>query len=903
MGTDVSRNQPRHQIRVAMTIRDLRLRVRALLSPRKVERELDDELAFHIECETQKLMASGLSAAAARQRARARFGPVPLAADQCRDKRGISFFETLVRDVSFALRTLRRAPLVAVTVVATIALGLGVVTVAFTFFNAFFFQVDAVRNPGELFSVERLERPDSSSEVPFSRAEYEAIRRDTDVFTDVAADRPSFPTRIDGRAAVGMFVSGNFFEVLGVTATRGRILTEADNEGGGRAVVVLSHEGWTQLFAADPAVIGRQLVLNGHPYAVAGVMPEGFRGLRQQPPHYWAPLALLEQFRPAETRDQGWVEVIGRLKPDTSPGAAAAALSAWASAQPGIRKPENGIVHVILRESRGVIAEHRGEAMAVFAPILFAFGLILMIGCANVANLLLARGLLRNREIGVRLSLGATRWRIVRQLLTENLVLALIAAALAFLVSRALLAGSIHLVTSILPPEFTEPTDSAELAIPPGDWRVWTFLVGGAVLSTVMFGLLPALHSTRLELVRAMRGEVTKDARPSRVRQMLIGSQVTASALLLVCAAVFLRSTYSSATAEVGLRTDDTLVVRRITESVRPAMVRAIKDHPSIVSVAASWPDPLHGGVSRDATVGAATLEVGCKLVSPEYFDLLGINVLRGRLFAADERSPAAGAIVVSDAVARRFWPNGDPLGQTIRLGAASGGATEAEGEPQIPAQVYTVIGVVRDVRSALKMFDFGYAGVYLPTTAEQAQTSFIVRVHGDPDAIRPTLLDAFMKVDPALGEIASMRMLAGLEGAILEVFFWIAVILSSLALALTISGLFSVLSYLVEQRRGEIGVRMALGATPRDIMRLVLSQSMRPIAAGVVVGGALAAVTAIVLLATPLAEMIGTLVHPFDPLAYASSLSVIIATCLVAALLPARRAAHINPIATLRAD
>jgi putative ABC transport system permease protein len=182
---------------------------------------------------------------------------VPLAADRCRDQRGISFVETLARDV----------------------------TVAFTFFNAFFFQVDAVRNPGELFAVERLDRPGSRHEVPFSRSEYEAIRRETDVFTDVAAARPSFPTRIDGRAAVGMFVSGNFFDLLGVTAARGRTLTEADNNDGGRAVIVLSHEGWEQLFDADPAVVGRQLVLDGRPYVVIGVMRQGFRGLRQAPPH------------------------------------------------------------------------------------------------------------------------------------------------------------------------------------------------------------------------------------------------------------------------------------------------------------------------------------------------------------------------------------------------------------------------------------------------------------------------------------------------------------------------------------------------------------------------------------------------------------------------------------------
>ena len=454
--------------------------------------------------------------------------------------------------------------------------------------------------------------------------------------------------------------------------------------------------------------------------------------------------------------DQGWVDVVGRLKPGTSQDAAAAALTAWASAQrpperPREGGPDHGVVHVRLRESRGVLSKDRAEAMLVFMPIFFAFGLILMIGCANVANLLLARGLSRHREIGVRLSLGATRGRIVRQLLTENLLLALVAAVLAFFVSRALLAGSLHMAMSILPPEFVEPTDSAELSVPAGDWRVLAFLFGGAFVSTVMFGLVPALHSTRLELVRAMRGEVTRDARPSRVRQVLIGTQVTASALLLVCAAVFLRSTYSAATADVGVRTDDTVVVSGLSEPARPAMLHAIRDHPSTAAVAASWPQPTHGGLSTDASVGDTTLGVGCKLVSPEYFDLLGIKVLRGRLFAPDERSPAAGVVVISDAVAQRFWPNGDALGQLLRLGGASGGAADDEGAPQVPARLFTVIGVVRDVHSALRIFDFGYSGIYLPTTPEQARTSLVLRVHGDPDTARRTLLDALTKVDPAL--------------------------------------------------------------------------------------------------------------------------------------------------------
>jgi predicted permease len=482
-----------------MKVSDLKLRARALVMPGKIERELDNELAFHIECETRKLMAAGLTGAAARQRALARFGPVPLAADQCRDERGISFFETLARDITFAFRTFRRAPLVALTVVSTIALGLGVVAVAFTFFNMFFFRVDSVRNPDELFAVERPTRPDFHGDVPFSWAEYEAIRRETDVFTDVVAAHPSIATRINGRAARGTFVSGNFFDMLGVTATRGRTLTQADNDGG-RPAVVLSRRGWEKFFAFDlgssqtPAsqqpeeAIGQQLFINGQPYRVVGVMPKDFRGLSQEPQDYWAPLALLDHVRPVVKPNESWVDVIGRLKPGTSAAAATAALTAWALAEPTIRKPEDGVIQLYLRESRGVIAKDRGEAMVVFMPILFAFGLILMIGCANVANLLLARGLSRHREIGVRLSLGASRRRIVRQLLTENFLMALAAAALGFLVSRALLAGSVHMVLSLLPPEFVE---SMDVAVPPGDWRVWAFLFGGAFVATVMFGLPP----------------------------------------------------------------------------------------------------------------------------------------------------------------------------------------------------------------------------------------------------------------------------------------------------------------------------------------------------------------------------------------------------------------------------
>ncbi len=316
-----------------MNLRDLLLRIRALAAPHRVERELDEELAFHIERETQKHIAAGLRPTDARTRARARFGPVPLAADQCRDARGTNIVDDLTRDILYAFRTFRRAPLTAITIVATVALGLGLITVVFTIYNIAFLRVDAVRDPGELFVVERPTAPGADASLPFTRAEYDAIRRETAVFTDAFA-MLRLRTRIDGRPMTTALVTGNFFPVLGVHAALGRSLTPDDDErSAGRPVIVLSHRGWNKLFAGDPLVIGRSVRVNGLPYEIVGVMPDGFRGLGIGPPDYWAPLALAGRFRDdyAGSEAKIPIDVVGRLKPGMSPESATAALTVWAS--------------------------------------------------------------------------------------------------------------------------------------------------------------------------------------------------------------------------------------------------------------------------------------------------------------------------------------------------------------------------------------------------------------------------------------------------------------------------------------------------------------------------------------------------------------------------------------------
>ena len=882
-----------------MNLRDLKLRLRALIAPRRIERELDDELAFHLERETQKHLAAGLSPEEARNRALAGFGSVPLVADQCHDARGTAFIEGCVRDILYAFRTFRRAPLAAFTIVTTVALGLGLVAVIFTVLNAFLFRVDAVPNVDELFAVERPRTTDGDR-VPFTRPQYEAMRRETNVFVDAFAMLPDLDTRIDGRMMAGTLVSGNFFQVLGVNAALGRTLTPADDEKfAPRPVMVLSHRGWSQLFANDPAVLGRRLLVSGSPYEIVGVMPPGFRGLAVGAPDYWAPLSLLGQFRPIHAGRENYVgiEMIGRLKPGLSRRTALAGLIVWDSG--GSAAVDRRGANITLEPRRGTLPQP-AEALILFTPLFFAFGLILLIGCANVANLLLARGISRQREIGVRLSLGASRRRIIRQLLTESLLLALASAALGFLIAHIAQRVAIYAVTSTMPPDLGDVRLDGVAA----DWRVVLFLVGGAIASTLFFGLAPALQATRIELVRAVRGEVTRDARPGRARQALIGVQVTASALLLICAAIFLRSAFTSTSFDPGIRTADTVAIEIVNEPLREAMVQAVTADPWVAAMAASWPDalgrPRVAFAEGDAAVGRAT--VSYKFVSPEYFSVMGIDVVKGRPFSQTERDPNTAVVVVSNAVARQLWPTSEAVGQVLHLEPDPNSETRRVDEPPLPLRTFTVVGVVRDV-PGFRFADFKEAGVYVPTSAAMAETSLTVRVHGHPDQARTALLQRLTAVDPNMGQVITMRTVARMETYFLQIAFWVTLVLGGLALILTLSGLFSVLSYLVEQRMKEIGVRMALGATTSNVGRLVLLQSVRPVCFGLIAGAGMALGLAILLLWTPAASFIGSIVQVFDPLAYVASLALIVTACVVAALIPALRAARIDPMTALRQE
>jgi predicted permease len=930
-----------------MTWRSLKLRVRALLSRGRVERELEEEIAFHLERDTHKHLADGLSPDAARALARVRFGSGVVTAEACRDERGTRWVENIVRDVMYAVRMFRRTPMAALAIVVTLALGLSLVTVVYTCLDALIFRVDAVRNPRELFAVERLRAKGGDGEGDrgtFTRLQYEALVRETSVFADAYAILPDVDTRVEGRTLTGALVSGNFFRVLGVSAALGRTLTVADEPRGGvggNPVIVLSRDGWARNFASDPGVIGRTVQLNGTTFEIVGVMPEGFRGLSVSAPDYWAPLSLVGRIRRGDAghEDAVGIGIIGRLRPGLPREQALAELVVWDARQIDRAAGDRPLASLTLEPRLGTAPVD--EAMWLLAPLFFSFSLILLIGCANVANLLLARAVARQREIGIRLATGASRRRIVGQLLTESLLLAFVSAAVAFVLSRLALDAIGFAVMHTIPPDLGD----IRFDIPPAGWRIAVFLVAGAFATTLAFALAPALQSTRVELVRAMRGEVVRDARPSRTRNVLIALQVTASVLLLICAAVFLRSALTAATFDPGIRTSDTVTFDIANEQTRRMTLDAVTREPTVASTAASFPSALgwRNAFARAGAAESSTSPLAYKFVSPEYFDVLGIAIVRGRAFTQSERSATSAVAVISESAARQLWPDGEAVGQILQLepdadpsaanagdsansrdaGAAkagdspnSSGARAANAasaanaahkqntdrEPTLLSRSVVVVGVARDVRG-FRFFRFKEPMVYVPIGADAARTSLTMRVHGDPELARRALVDRLAIIDANIRQVITLRTFAGMEMYFLRAGFWLTLALGVLALLLTLSGLFSVLSYLVEQRGKEIGVRMALGATRRQIGLLVLKQLARPVSAGLLAGATLAAALGAALLATPIAAQISASVRLFDPIAYTASLTCIITACACAALIPALRAGRIDPVATLRRD
>ena len=551
-------------------------RFRRWIGRRQFEADLAEEIRIHREMERDYRAAGGEGRF---------FGSEALVLEQSREAWGFGWLDSLSQDMRYAWRGIRRAPGFALTVIGTIGLGLGINTALFTIFNTYVFRTIAVSDPHNLYEF-WWESKDGTWRATWSQ--FQALRRENNVFTDVAA-YDSLYAPLDGRPAAGETVSGNYFALLAPGARLGRLIQPDDAD-----VVVLSYDTWRNSFGADPEILGRKLRLRGRAVEVIGVAPRGFTGVGDVVRDFWVKGTL-----PATAAGpQPLTRLLGRLRPGVTPEAARSAVLAWAQDETSNLVPERRAARARI-VSRATPIEYSPRMLAALSPLFAAFGLVLAIACANVSNMMLARALARQREIAIRVSLGAGRARLVRQLLTESLLLAFPAAAAGMAIAQGTLRFGIWLLFHTLPPAFVWFVKIPSIET---DWRVFAFVLAAAVCAALLFGLVPALQTTRSRLVEANRGDFSSDYRPSRLRNVLVAGQVTVCVLLLICSAVALRSQRRVSSQDIRIRTAgvfDLLLAKGLTTTG----VERLRASAGIEAVAAAWRAPVESDLVKLAVI------------------------------------------------------------------------------------------------------------------------------------------------------------------------------------------------------------------------------------------------------------------------------------------------------------
>jgi len=783
------------------------------------------------------------------------------------------------------------------TVVVAIGLGLGLNAALFTIFNAYYFRTLPVREPDSLYEFSWRDR--SGEDHLSSWPEYQEFVRDNSAFSEALAYQRT-EVLLNDRHLFGHLVTGEYFQMLGVDAALGRTLLPDDCSAPGRdPVIVLSFKAWENLFGSAHDIIGKKVLIRGYPFEVVGVAREGFTGLGGRPTDFWVPVTMAARFDdgpdlfgPEHPRS---VSIVGRLKKGFNVDQAQAGVTLWAqrftSGSPNAEKATSGNL-----TSRATAKPFNYKTALTFSPLLIAFAFVLLIACANVANMMLARAMSRQREIGTRLSLGASRGRLIRQLLTESVLLALPAALVGFVVSQVTIRLCLRAMLATLPPQAVDFVRVVPLT---PDSRVFGATLGAALVAALLFGLVPAMQATRADILSALKGDVISGTGSSRLRSSLVVGQVTVCALLLITAGILLRGVSHVQnlldTSELSSR--DVLEVT-VQEKSRERLVGRLSNEPLVQTLAAARNAPIERkpSVLVMPDEGGTRINIFANNVSPKYFTVFEIPILRGRNFNADEVRSGSPVAIVSQSVANQLWPNQEAVGHSLRLVADR----SAGGSSLCRYQTVNVIGIAHDEISRWISNGEDKTMVYFPGNPQTAGNELFVRVNGDLETARRILRADLTAIDPqALGEIRKIQIQEWVAENVysFRVAFWMSSGVGLLALLLTLSGIYGVVAYLVSQRTKEIGIRMALGATSRSVTALVLKQSMK---LGII-GSALG-----ILLAFGVSKILASglvMINTFDWLAYICGLLVVLAACAAASYLPSRRAARIDPLTTLRYD
>ena len=730
-------------------------------------------------------------------------------------------------DIRYALRGFRKSPGFALAVIGTIGAALGLNTTAFTVFDAYALRAFAVHDPWALYGFTWHGK--NAQGHRFTWAQYQDLATRKSPFSDVIAT-DNLQADVDGRTLFGQLVSANYFTMLGAGVVAGRPLLSEDGTAPESAAMVISYDAWKNKFGGDPALVGRTVHLRGHAFEVVGIANPAFSGLESFPCGFWIPLAMhaaVQDGRDLFAMPQPErLKLIGRLQEGMRPETAKAALAAWSSGF-GADLPADQRPAGIFMQSNATTVPLNREAILSFLPIFVAFGLVLLIACANVSNMMLARALARQREIGIRVSLGAGRARLIRQLLTESVLLAVPAAALGFAISSLTIEGARRLLFATVPAAFRRI-----LMLPPltPDWRVFGFILLASVIATLVFGLAPAIQTTRSRLVEANRGDFSSDYRPARLRSVLLATQVAVCSLLLIVTAIVLRSQQRVTARTIGLDLNGVWDIKML-EKYQVKAAERLASAPGVDAIAAAWHAPLYGANRRIALVPSGshvTSRVAYNLVSAGYFPVFRIPVLRGRAFTPAESEAGAAVAVVSESAAQHLWPGADAIGQTVSIPPV---ATKDPYYDRMPPYTRArVIGVVRDVLSAYLATSTDRQGamIYFPTNARAANNeSILVRVNVNPRDARRQIAAVLDGVAPSIYNMLNpMDDVLAIQIYPFQVTFWITAFLGGLALVMTASGIYGVMSYLVSQRTKEIGIRIALGAAAGDVVRMVVRQS-----------------------------------------------------------------------------
>src|SRR5499426_1304496 len=840
--------------------------------------------------------------------------------------------QTLLQDLRYSARMLRKQPGFTLIAVLTLALGISSNTALFTIYDAFVLKPLPLKDPDSIAKVKGYDREGKRKDL-FSYLDYVDYRDRNTSFagliawsqftapfgeqTAEVADSSGFP----GNVGLGNFVSGNYFTALGAEMALGRAFTlEEDQIPGAHPVMVLSHICWTRRFNSDPHIVGKTVRLAGLRFTVIGVTAPEFIGVTPLPPQFWAPLMMRDQVLGSRNRSElqserkkDFLILTGRLKPGVAFAQAQAEMNVitrqLASSYPDPQRKASVSV-----TSGATFLQLDDDLKLLVAPLLTAVELVLLIACVNVTNMLLARAAGRQREIAVRLALGASRARLAQQLLTESVLLAAIGGAAGLLLA----VWAIRLIYPLVLAQLPVPPAMLEqfsLDLSP-DYRVFSFVLLVSLLAGIAAGLAPALQSSRPNLSDALKNEGStfgaKLSQP-RLRNALIVTQIAVCLTLLIAAGLLTRNLQKLQNIETGLVTKNTFTLNLIAQGAEPSranelynrLAERLRALPGVKSVGRTQRPPFNGRqttpitIARQQQLANHSLQANYNFVSANYFQTLGLRITRGRGFTAQEEQANAPVVVISESTARRFWPQENPIGQYIGIGAAAQQAT-TDGTANFPQ--YEIIGLTNDTRQGV-VWRPDETWLYLPMPtagpdASNAGQNLIVSAESDARAVMRASQKEVAALDPGLfvliylvDDMLETQMIPFQDIALL------AGALGLLALALASIGLYGVMAFIISQRTREIGIRMALGAQRRDVITLFLRQGGKLIAIGVLIGLAGGAAISS-LLAIALVD-----ISQFDPLAFGVAATFMIGVALLACWLPARRATKVDPLIALRCE